>query len=192
MNRKLNRNISKNIKERKICMQYETIILELLSRIKKLEEEVGELKQVLLTRSLVQVTDNTANNIEDERTDATVSYTKMTDEMIDICYKCGKKLASGENAQELADDIAESTGMNRNSAIMYLYAVQGMLDGTIYKRAISAKAMRRYYDAIWNESGSAGLKKAIKATRLHIDYRRECGHMVDSIEEICNHYENRL
>lgn len=173
-------------------MQYETIILELLSRIKKLEEEVGELKQVLLTRSLVQVTDNTANNIEDERTDATVSYTKMTDEMIDICYKCGKKLASGENAQELADDIAESTGMNRNSAIMYLYAVQGMLDGTIYKRAISAKAMRRYYDTIWNESGSAGLKKAIKATRLHIDYRRECGHMVDSIEEICNHYENRL
>ena len=173
-------------------MQYETIILELLSRIKKLEEEVGELKQVLLTRSLVQVTDNTANNIEDARTDATVSYTKMTDEMIDICYKCGKKLASGENAQELADDIAESTGMNRNSAIMYLYAVQGMLDGTIYKRAISAKAMRRYYDTIWNESGSAGLKKAIKATRLHIDYRRECGHMVDSIEEICNHYENRL
>lgn len=173
-------------------MQYETIILELLSRIKKLEEEVGELKQVLLTRSLVQVPDNSANNIEDERTDATVSYTKMTDEMIDICYKCGKKLASGENAQELADDIAESTGMNRNSAIMYLYAVQGMLDGTIYKRAISAKAMRRYYDTIWNESGSVGLKKAIQATRLHIQYRRECGHTVDSIEEICKQYESRL
>ena len=174
-------------------MQYETIILELLSRIKKLEEEVTELKQVLLTSTSAQISNNNVvNDISDERNDGSVSYTKMTDEMIDICYKCGKKLASGENAQELADDIAESTGMNRNSAIMYLYAVQGMLDGTIYKRAISAKAMRRYYDTIWNESGSAGLKKAIKATRLHIDYRRECGHMVDSIEEICNHYENRL
>ena len=174
-------------------MQYETIILELLSRIKKLEEEVAELKQALLTSTSAQVSNNNVvNDISDERNDGAVSYTKMTDEMIDICYKCGKKLASGENAQELADDIAESTGMNRNSAIMYLYAVQGMLDGTIYKRAISAKAMRRYYDTIWNESGSAGLKKAIKATRLHIDYRRECGHTVDSIEEICNQYERKL
>ena len=173
-------------------MQYETIILELLSRIKKLEEEVTELKQALLSSSSVSISDDAIANVLDERNDGAVSYTKMTDEMIDICYKCGKKLASGENAQELADDIAESTGMNRNSAIMYLYAVQGMLDGTIYKRAISAKAMRRYYDTIWNESGSAGLKKAIKATRLHIDYRRECGHTVDSIEEICNHYESRL
>lgn len=173
-------------------MQYETIILELLSRIKKLEEEVTELKQALLVSSSVPISDDAIVNVSDERNDGAVSYTKMTDEMIDICYKCGKKLASGENAQDLADDIAESTGMNRNSAIMYLYAVQGMLEGTIYKRAISAKAMRRYYDTIWNECGSAGLKKAIKATRLHIDYRRECGHTVDSIEEICNQYERKL
>ena len=88
--------------------------------------------------------------------------------------------------------IAESTGMNRNSAVMYLYAVQGMLDGTIYKRAISAKAMRKYYDTIWNESGSVGLKRAIQATRLHIQYRRECGHTVDSIEEICKQYESKI
>ena len=173
-------------------MQYETIILELLSRIKKLEEEVTELKQALFSSSSIPTSDDAIVNVPDERNDGAVSYTKMTDEMIDICYKCGKKLASGENAQELADDIAESTGMNRNSAIMYLYAVQGMLEGSIYKRAISAKAMRRYYDTIWNESGSVGLKKAIKATRLHIDYRRECGHMVDSIEEICDAYEKKF
>ena len=174
-------------------MQYETIILELLSRIKKLEEEVSELKQALQAPSSTHFTnDDTVSGIYEENTDGSVSYTKMTEEMIDICYNSGKKLASGENVQDLADDIAESTGMNRNSAVMYLYAVQGMLDGTIYKRAISAKAMRRYYDTIWNERGSIGLKKAIKATRLHIDYRRECGHTVDSIEEICNHYESRL
>ena len=173
-------------------MQYETIILELLSRIKKLEEEVTELKQALLSSSSVSISDDAIANGLDERNDGAVSYTKMTDEMIDICYKSGKKLAAGENVQDLAEDIAESTGMNRNSAVMYLYAVQGMLDGTIYKRAISAKAMRRYYDTIWNESGSVGLKKAIQATRLHIQYRRECGHTVDSIEEICKQYESRL
>ena len=174
-------------------MQYEIIILELLSRIKKLEEEVSELKQTISSHAITSAPiEDTVSGVYEENTDGSVSYRKMTDEMIDICYKCGKKLVAGESVQELADDIADSTGMNRNSAVMYLYAVQGMLEGTIYKRAISAKAMRRYYDTIWNESGSEGLKKAIRATRLHIDYRRDCGHTVDSIEEICDQYESKL
>lgn len=174
-------------------MQYETIILELLSRIKKLEDDVSELKQARDTRSTMSASVvQCEDNAEPASREATVAYKKMTDEMIDICYKCGKKVANGENAQELADDIAESTGMNRNSAVMYLYAVQGMLNGVIYKRSISATAMKKYFDTIWNEYGSKGLKKALQATRLHIDYRRSCGHMVDSIEEICNRYESRL
>ena len=179
--------------ERMSYMQYEIIILELLSRIKKLEEEVSELKQTIRSHEITSAPiEDTISDVYDDNADSSVSYRKMTDEMIDICYKCGKKLVAGESVQELADDIADSTGMNRNSAVMYLYAVQGMLEGTIYKRAISAKAMRRYYDTIWNELGSEGLKKAIHATRLHINYRRDCGHTVDSIEEICDQYESRL
>lgn len=174
-------------------MQYETIILELLSRIKKLEDDVSELKRALDTRNITPTSLVLGeNDAELTVREATVAYKKMTDEMIDICYRCGKKVVNGENAQELADDIAESTGMNRNSAVMYLYAVQGMLNGVIYKRSISATAMKKYFDTIWNEYGSKGLKKALQATRLHIDYRRSCGHMVDSIEEICNRYESRL
>jgi len=174
-------------------MQYETIILELLTRIKKLEDEVSELKQALLSSSTIYSSQEDAvNGMYEENTEDSISYRKMTDEMIDICYRGGKKLLAGESVQELADNIVASTGMNRNSAIMYLYAVLGMLEGTIYKRAISAKAMKRYYDIIWKENGSEGLKKAIRATRLHIEYRRECGHMVDSIEVICDQYEAQL
>ena len=108
--------------------------------------------------------------------------------MIELCYKYGKRLANGENAQELAEQITDATGMNRNSAIMYLYAVQGMLDGVIYKRSINATAMKRYFDWIYNEYGSQGLRKAIHATRLHVEYRRSFGHMVDSIEDICKQF----
>lgn len=172
-------------------MQYETIILEMLSRIKKLEDEVVELSTRLNSFSQEDYTSLSSTSPETNNP-LSSGYVKMTDEMIDICYKSAKKVVDGENVQELADDIADSTGMNRNSAIMYLYAVQGMLEGTIYKRAISSKAMKKYYDTIFNEYGSAGLKKAIQATRLHIDYRRECGHTVDSIEEICNKYESRI
>jgi len=119
-------------------------------------------------------------------------YDKMTDEMIEICYKCGKMVFQGENAQELADDVAEETGMNRNSAFMYIYVVSSLLSGEVFKRAISKKALEIYFKKIFQDYGSEGLKKAIKATRLHIDYRKSCGHTVDSIEEVCDKAEARF
>ncbi len=116
-------------------MQYEVIILELLSRIKKLDADVEELKNLLPSNG-------SASELVSIESEGRPSYTKMTDEMIMICYQSGKKMRDGENPNELAEMIAEETGMNKNSAVMYLYAVDGMLNGTIYKRAISSKALK--------------------------------------------------
>ena len=113
-------------------MQYETIILEMLSRIKKLEEDVENLK-----KSQSEYEPNTTRTLGDtdtaitSRRESSVTYKKMTDDMIEMCYRCGKKVSGGESAPELADDIVDATGMNRNSALMYLYAVSGMLNGEI-------------------------------------------------------------
>ena len=59
-------------------------------------------------------------------------------------------------------------------------------------KGYGAKAMKYFFDRIFNDFGSAGLKNAIKATKLHINYRKECGIPVDTIEEICESYERRL
>lgn len=174
-------------------MQYETIILELLSRIKKLEEDVEMLKKS--QRACEQATEKTFNDTDEPvglKQEASVVYKKMTDEMIEKCYRCGKMISSGASAPELADDIVAETGMNRNSALMYLYAVSGMLNGEIYKRAISAKALKYFFERIWDEYGSNGLRKAIYATKQNIDYRRDCGYPVETLEEICDSYEKRL
>lgn len=169
-------------------MQFEKIILELLSRIQKLEEEVDSLKQTVYEGAEKDPSEKSALAIQGTNT----TYKKMTDEMIELCYKYGKRVHQGENLQEIADDISHETGMNRNSAIMYLQAVSSMLDGTIYKRAINSKALQKYFDNIWNDFGSNGLKKALTATKHHIEYRREFGHPVDSIEEICAKAAKRL
>lgn len=175
-------------------MQYEAVILELMTRIKKLEEEVAMLKETVGSfdsqDQREKIPDETGETSESRRGQG--SYKKMTDEMMVICYKCGKLFNGGANSSALADMIVEETGMNRNSAIMYIYAVSSLLSGTVFKRAISGKALRKYYDLIFNEYGSAGLKKAIKATRLHIEYRKECGLTADAIEELCDEYQNRL
>lgn len=158
-------------------MQYERTILEMHEKIKKLEEEVELLKAAVFPNE-----DESAPNPEEHN----VLYQRMTDEMIEFCYTYGKRLADGENAQELADEIVQATGMNRNSSIMYLYAINGMLSGTIFKRAISAKAIQIYFNKISEEYGSTGLEKAISSVKLHIAYRRSCGQNVDSLERLCN------
>ena len=164
-------------------MQYDTIILELLSRIKKLEEDVENLKRSRQNSDVEQ---------EDAATASSASYTKLTDEMIEACYRRGQMFFEGENAWELADKVAEETGMKRSSAFIYIHAVNSLLSGKVFKRAISKKALKTYFKKIFSDYGSEGLKKAIKATRLHIAYRRSCGHVVDSIEKICDNAENIL
>lgn len=167
-------------------MQYETIILELLSRIKVLEDEVTAIKQTLNTTEAA----NSNPEIQSDRASST--YQKMSDEMILACYECGKRLHNGENLASLVKSVMDETDMNRNSAIMYLYAVSAMLEGTIYKRAISTKATKMYFDQILNEYGKHGLKNALKSANLHINYRKEFGHTVDSIEELYKQYLSRL
>lgn len=169
-------------------MQYEAVILELMTRIKNLEDEVALLKERILSTEVSANTEQSTENVSSSPT----QYQKMTDEMIKMCYSVGKKMLSGGNAQELADNLVEMTGMNRNSAIMYIYAVHGMLTGTTYKRAINAKAMKYYMKTIFDEYGSQGLKKAITASRNHIKYRREYGQPVEYLDEICNQFEAML
>ena len=166
-------------------MHYDTIILELLTRIKKLEDEMEELKQVVA--SIEEVNDDVAKGIKGGRRNM-----KMTDEMIDLCYGGGKRVAAGGNVQEIADEIVASIGMNRASAVFYLSTVESMLNGKVYKRAISAKAYKKIFDSILKEYGKQGLAKAIQSARLHIDYRDTCGLNSDSVNEICDLYEGKL
>lgn len=176
-------------------MQYESIILELMTRIKTLEEEVLRIKeeQKNFSKLLMQTeNENQEEEIVDTEDDLAVPYRKMTDEMIDICYQYGKKAYDGKSISDLADEINRKTGMNKNSAVMYLYAVSGMLNGTIYKRAINTRATQRYLDKILSDYGKEGLQKALRSLKLHIDYRRACGHTVDSIEEAYQEYMSKV
>ena len=167
-------------------MQYETIILELLSRIKVLEEEVAAIKQTLST------SEPESEMPQEDHSDNSASRQKVNEAMIQLCYNYGKRLHEEGNLTELVAQVQAETGMNRNSAIMYLYAVSAMLGGTIYKRAISAKATKLYFDLILSEYGTSGLKKALHSAQLHIAYRKELGHTVDSIEALCDQYIQRL
>ena len=69
-------------------MQYETIILELLSRIKKLEDDVEMLKksQSAYDHNSSEKNDDMEVSVMSKQ-DSSVVYKKMTDEMIDYMAK---------------------------------------------------------------------------------------------------------
>ena len=180
-------------------MQYETIILELMSRIKVLEDNAAEMKETI--RSL----ENVIYSADDTNMDtlvtpippasrSTTSYTKTTERMIDVCYAYGKKAYRTPNANigEYADAVAEETNMNRNSAFMYIHAVKNLLDGKVFKRAISVKALRKYFSTIYEEFGTPGLSNAIKATRANIEYRHSYDLPSGSIIALCDEFQKKI
>lgn len=177
-------------------MQYETIILELMSRIKVLEEDVSCMKATLQTFEA-------AGNFAGGTTDTpsvpvpvlrNTTYTKMTDRMIDRCYEYGKKAYCTRHANigDYADLVADETHMNRSSALMYIYAVKCMLEGKVFKRAVSSKALRRYFAEIDTDFGKNGLSNAIAATRAHIEYRQSCKFPADSIIAVCDEFQKKI
>lgn len=177
-------------------MQYETIILELMSRIKALENEVEVMKKDIqsLQAARSQSEANDLSDSSDTAAQITAQYSKTTDQMIDACYSFGK-IANNNNRGNIggyANVVSSQTGMNRNSAFMYICAVDCLLGGKVFKRAISTKALRKYLSSIYGEFGKTGLEKAIKATRAHIAYRHENGLPSDSISALCDEFENML
>ena len=185
-------------------MQYETIILELMARIKTLETDVANMKTTI--QSLEAAVNSVGNLDFDMDVDSpdmttpissarnTTTYTKTTEHMIDVCYAYGKKAYSTPDANigDYADLVAAETGMNRNSAFMYIYGVKNLLEGKVFKRAISIKALRKYFSAIYEEFGRSGLANAIQATRANVEYRQSYNLPSASIVALCNEFQKKI
>ena len=182
-------------------MNYESIILELLTRIKTLEEQVSRLQEQVAQLQCGRTaedreslsTENAEENAEEkaEVGFSSPSYSKMTDEMVGLCYEYGKaaRAAHTTNFWPYAGRIAEQTGMNRNSAFIYVYVFQCMLNGEVYKRAISVRATRYYFDHILVDFGKEALRGAISATEQHVEYLMERGNPCESLRALCREYK---
>ena len=183
-------------------MQYDAIILELMSRIKTLEDEVSLLKSAvsaLESREAVRLDESSdfserKNSSVSSSKQSSVSYTKTTDQMIDACYKKGTEAYERPEANlwSLADWVTAETGMNRSSAFMYISAVKSMLSGTVFKRAINTRALRRYFQSIYDDYGAEGLRNAVSSVRQNIAYRESFHLPSDSISGVCDEYEAKL
>lgn len=174
-------------------MQYESIILELMGRIKVLETSCEQMQQQIqqLCQRLEQV--EQAPAVGTDRA-VVAEEKKITDAMVLACYTQGVRLFQTQQSgvRPVAEAIQKQTGMNRSSAILYLYAISGMLTGKSYKRGINCEATEQYFNWILRDFGPAYLQRAINATREHVAYRRMCGYPVDKIDMLCDRYQKKI
>ncbi len=171
-----------------------------MSRIKVLETEISNMKESISNLESAILSGGTENSNQAENLlspaggQGSSSYTKTTDQMIDACYLRGKEAygSPGVNIWSLADTVAGETGMNRNSAFMYICAVKSMLEGVVFKRAVNTRALKRYFSAIHHDYGDAGLRRAVASVRKNISYRESFHLPSDSICAVCDEYEKKL
>lgn len=159
-------------------MNYDSIILELMSRVQKLEEEVAALK-----------TDNKSTEVEPSKV-----KNKITPEMTSLCYSFAKAVYNRRDVDlySLAEKVAKETGMNVNTANINIVAMIDMLNGNSYKRLLSAESLDLCLGWIYNDFGKQGLEKAVIATKGHIKYLNSIGNPANKLRIVCNKYEQKL
>lgn len=175
-------------------MQIEKIILELMSRIKVLEEEVYSIKEDIMTLNISNHEPVIEEPEEQKTSSKKKKYTRTNEKMIDECYKYGKMLYNNPDAdiKEFADTVMKETGMNKSSAYIYIYAVQSLLQGEQFKRHINSNALKRYFELILIEFGKEGLSKALSATKQHVEYLKLCNLPVKSFVNICDEFKVKI
>ena len=88
------------------------------------------------------------------------------------CYAYGKQVAAGEVEIGMAAINIAKTGMDKGSAQIYLRCVRSMLYGECYTGTVKELAVSHFLTAILSDYGMDGLRKALEALRLHLEYQK--------------------
>jgi 5-methylcytosine-specific restriction protein A len=95
---------------------------------------------------------------------------KITSDMIEASYEVGKKIYNKKIALQNGVDTLSKLGMNRNSAVDYIYLFDKLIQGKLYTRTSNAYATEYYINKIYNEKGNGGLENCLLSLLQHIEY----------------------
>ena len=89
------------------------------------------------------------------------------------CYAYGKRVAEGELEIGTAAMNVARTGMDKGSAQIYLRCVCAMIRGERYTGTVKEIAVTKFLTAILSDYGFDGLRKALEALHLHLEYQKK-------------------
>ena len=126
------------------------------------------------------------------RTDGTIT---VSEDMIRTAYKIAKMVYDRDVGRtEGRTMITAQSGMSDGTAGDHIEQYIKMRDGVSFSRTLSVKTARIYFDNIYNDFGNEGLKKALDATRRHVEYYESLptGARRQSIIEIIEEFSKKI
>lgn len=118
---------------------------------------------------------------------------KITSEMVERSFEIGKRFF--QNKISLKDGIKVLTeiGMNKNSAVDYVYNYSNLIQGKLFTRTSNIYATEYFLKKIYEENGVEGLQNALISLSQHIDYYEEkSGSSVKKRREVYERYFNLI
>ncbi|MFB6344093.1 HNH endonuclease [Saccharicrinis sp. FJH62] len=118
---------------------------------------------------------------------------KITNQMIEKSFKIGKDFFEKKISLKEGVILLTHIGMNKNSAVDYIYNYSNLIQGKLFTRTTNAFGTEYYLKKIYEENGQIGLQNALLSLSQHIDYYEEkSGSNVKSRKEIYFKYFNLI
>ena len=89
---------------------------------------------------------------------------------IEIIYEYAQRFFKKEISLSDAVNELQNKGINKNSAVDYLYNYSHLISGRVFTRTMNLLSTKYFLDKILENHGNHGLKKALQSLSLHIDY----------------------
>ena len=89
---------------------------------------------------------------------------------IELLFCYAEKFYKKEIILKEAQIELERQGINKNSAVDYLYNYGNLVEGKVFTRTMNVISTRYYLDNIYSKLGIDKLKLALQSLSLHIDY----------------------
>ena len=114
---------------------------------------------------------------------------KITNEIVAKAYNVAKDFYNNKITLVQAQDVLVQDGMNKSSAIGYIYNYSNLIQGKLFTRTTNSYGTDYYLKKIYEESGQVGLQNALISLSQHIDYYEEkSGASVKQRSEIYHKY----
>lgn len=112
---------------------------------------------------------------------------KITLQNIYDCYEYGKRIANNELDVGAASLRLARTGMNIDSAKIYLRCVKSLIKGERYTGTVNELALSHFLTAITSDYGFDGLRTALNSVKLHLEYQKSYQNL-SNIKRIYNEF----
>lgn len=90
--------------------------------------------------------------------------------VIQTLYDYAEKFYNKEISLKEAQSELQNLGINKNSAVDYLYNYANLIEGKVFTRTMNVLSTRYFLDNIYSKLGQDILRKALQSLSLHIDY----------------------